>query len=125
MRRYRIAGLLVIVVLALMVGGAGKLISSTIATPAVTLGDTLAPTPTREFATPRPIVVTAIRTAEPTVLVETSAGLNLRDKAGGAVVGSVKAGTVLRVKIAGEWALVTEGAHKGRFVAARYLRAGK
>ena len=124
-----------IAVIALMIGGGLARWRDThplsvVATSAATAAVTAAPpTPTREVeahSTPRPVVVTAIRTAEPSVIMLVDAdGLNLRDKPAGHVVGSVLRDTELKVTIAGKWALVTEGVHKGRFVAARYLRAVK
>lgn len=129
MRRYRITNLIILAVLGiLLAGGAGKLIGGTIATPAASVAATLAPTPTREVeahSTPRPVVVTAIRTAEPAITVETTADLNLRDAPAGHVVGSVRTGAVLRVKIAGKWAEVVAGEHRGKFVAAAYVRPAK
>ena len=128
MRRYRIGFL--IMALALAIGGGLARWRDTqpvtrAATPAATVATTPFPTPTQQHATPRPVVVTAVHTAEPTVSVETSAGLNLRDKPGGAIVGSVRQGVVLQVKIAGRWAEVTAGEHRGKFVAAAYIRPVK
>lgn len=126
MRKVRTSFLVLIFLLA-SVFTASKVNEKGAATPAATLVATLAPTPTREVeahSTPRPLVVTAIRTAEPSTLMLVNAdGLNLRDKPAGHVVGSLQRGVELMVKIGGDWALVTDGVHKGRYVAARYLRA--
>lgn len=94
--------------------------------PTPTIAPTMPPTPTQEVIADAKPVATVVE-ADPVlrVIVTAEPGLNLRDKPGGHVVGSVPRDTELKVKIAGEWALVTEGVHEGKYVAARYLKAAK
>jgi uncharacterized protein YgiM (DUF1202 family) len=114
-----------IAVIALMIGGGLARWRDTqpvtsAATPAATVAATPFPTPTQQHATPRPVVATAIRTAEPSHKAEVIPdGLNVRNAPGGAIVGSLKQGaTVTVLTVQGEWAKIGEG----RFVAARYLK---
>jgi len=125
MRRYRLGIWVTLIFLVAGFGLAGWRELHPAATPAATLASTAQAeplsSPTQQHATPRPVVVTAIHTAEPSHKAEVIPdGLNVRNAPGGAIVGSLKQGaTVTVLTVQGEWAKIGEG----RYVAARYLRA--
>lgn len=87
---------------------------------------TLAPTATPPIVrTPKAAQPVATVKADPViqVIVTAQPGLNVRDAPAGHVVGSLRTGAVLSVKPGAEWAEVVAGEYRGKFVAAKYLRA--
>ena len=137
MRRYRLLFLLA-ALFAALTAGISAVRDAAPYSPAATIVLTIATTPTAQpviVATATPPVVRTVKPAAPVatavkadpivkVIVTAEPGLNLRDAPGGHIVGSVKQGTALSVKITGKWAeLVNPEGYRGKFVSAAYVRA--